>query len=121
MSETMEGDGSGKAYGCFELREIPAKICATRAAFGCFQFREQEFLAFFLEVQNAPVQQTAMDGHITGASFCFWYPFIFGVRADKKTWDAINILNIFIPQVTDFSQPHATIGGDQCNASKGGL
>lgn len=44
VPETMERNGGRKAYGRFELREIPAKICATRAALGCFKFRKQEFL-----------------------------------------------------------------------------
>lgn len=57
VSETMKGNGSRQANRRFEFGEIPAKICATRAAFRCFQFREQEFLAVFPEIQNTPVQQ----------------------------------------------------------------
>ena len=121
VPETMERNGSRKTYGRFEFGEIPAKICAAWPAYGCFQLREQEFLAVFPEIQNTPVQQRTMDGHVTGARFRLGSPLVFGVRADKETGDTVNLLNILIAQVADFSQPHTAIGGNQCDACKGGL
>ncbi|AEI38625.1 hypothetical protein Zymop_2041 (plasmid) [Zymomonas mobilis subsp. pomaceae ATCC 29192] len=90
----MERNGSQKADSRFEFGEIPAKVSATWAAFGCFQFREQEFLAVFPEIQNAPVQQGTMDGHVTGACFRLGISLVFGVRADKETRNAMRTHNI---------------------------